>query len=100
MSNNLQPRFQPRARFCGTLDWLCPYCGYLNRMRVTRKTWRVRCRASECRRRLAIGVLFRSLAGGEGQGNRTIPPPDITFPEVEFDIWKPGGPVHRFADRN
>jgi len=89
------PPHQFRARICGTLDWLCGFCGHLNRSKVTRTTWRVRCTGKECRRWFAFGTTFHSLP----RANRPpIPPPDITFPEAELDQWESGGPVNRFVD--
>ena len=79
------------------LDWICPWCGHLNRYRVNRITWRVRCKAKPCRRQFAIGMIFHSLASIQGTGRKYLPPADVTFPLAELDSWKAGGPVNRLV---
>ena len=93
MENHAAP-YQFRARTCGVLDWLCGFCGHLNRTRVTRTTWRVRCAGEECRRWFAVGVIFHNLPRA---GRPPIPPSDITFPLADLDRWKSGGPVNRLV---
>jgi len=93
----VQPNYQLRARFCGVMDWLCPWCGHLNRSRINRTAWQVQCKAKPCRRQFAIGMIFHSMAELQRSGRRYLPPPDVTFPLAELDYWKPGGPVNRFV---
>ena len=93
----VQPSHQLRARFCGMLDWICPWCGHLNRYRVNRTTWRIRCKAKSCRRQFAIGMIFHSMGSIRRLGRSYLPPPDVTFPIAELDFWKAGGPVNRFV---
>ncbi len=92
-----EPSHQLRARFCGMLDWICPWCGHMNRYRVNRTTWRIRCRGKPCRRQFTIGMIFHSMAGLQGSGRRYLPPADVTFPLAELDFWQPGGPVNRLV---
>ncbi|MEE8584240.1 MAG: hypothetical protein V3T83_05240 [Acidobacteriota bacterium] len=82
-------------RFCGILDWLCPWCGHLNRHRLNRTAWRIRCKAKPCRRRFTVGVLLQSMAPAQSSGRRTLPPTDVTFPLAELGEWATGGPAHR-----
>lgn len=90
-----EPQYDLRARFCGTLDWLCPFCGYVNRSRIDRTGWQVQCKAKPCRRRFAYGLILHSLAALRGSGRAYVPPPDVTFPVAELDFWQSGGPVNR-----
>ena len=83
--------YEFRARTCGVVDWLCGYCGHLNRTRVTRTTWRVQCAGKDCRRWFAVGVIFHTLPRA---GRQPIPPPDITFPAAEVGRWESGQPVN------
>ena len=68
----------------------------MNRYRVNRTTWRIRCKAKPCRRQFAIGMVFHSMAPLQGSGRTYLPPADVTFPLAELDYWQPGGPVNRF----
>ena len=89
------PPYELRARFCGVLDWLCPWCGHLNRSRLNRTSWQVQCKAGPCRRSFAVGMIFHSMAGLQRSGHRYLPPPDVTFPLAKLDLWHPGGAVNR-----
>ena len=93
----VQPNYQLRARFCGVMDWLCPWCGHMNRSRINRTAWRLQCKAKPCRRQFAIGAIFHSMAGLQRSGRPYLPPPDVTFPLAELDSWQPGGPVNRLV---
>ena len=86
--------YEFRARICGVLDWLCGFCGQLNRQRLARTTWRVQCAGKECRRRFAVGALFHTLPRA---GRPPIPPPDIAFPIAEVDGWEQRGTVNRLV---
>ena len=97
----MQPRFAPRARFCGALDWLCPYCGYINHCRIDRTGWRIRCKAKPCRRWFAYGILLHSLGSLQHAGRRRLTPPDITFPLATLDLkYQHGEAVHRLREDN
>jgi len=92
------PKFTLRARFCGTVDWTCPWCGYLNRCRVDRTGWRIRCKAKPCRRWFVYGLVLHSLGSLQHSGHASLPPPDITFPLAELNLeYQLGAPVHRFV---
>ncbi len=88
-------QYQLRARFDGTLNWICCWCGYINRSRINRLQWRVRCKAKPCRRTFAVGMLFHSMAGVRHSGRPHLPPADVTFPAAELDFWRSGAPVNR-----
>ena len=48
--NEIPTPYQLRARFCGVLDFTCPWCAQICRaVRVTRKTFKVRCTGKDCR---------------------------------------------------
>src|SRR5262245_43259125 len=89
------PQFQLRARFCGVLDWICVWCGHLNRSRIDKTTWRIQCKAKDCRRLFTVGALLQSMGPLRQSGRRCIPPPDVTFPPAELDFWRSGEPVNR-----
>jgi hypothetical protein len=91
-----QPKFTLRARFAGTVDWLCPFCGYVNHCRVDRTGWRIRCKAKSCRRWFAHGLVLHSLGSLKHAGRKCLPPPDITFPPARLNLeYRHGAPVHR-----
>ncbi len=96
MNNNA--RYELRARFCGVLDWLCPWCGYLNRSRVDRTQWRVQCKGKPCRRWFAVGMVLHSLGSLQHTGRPCVPPSDVTFPLAELNLdYSAGARVHRLA---
>jgi hypothetical protein len=96
-----RPKFTLRARFCGAVDWLCPFCGYLNRCRVDRTGWRIRCKAKPCRRWFAYGLVLHSLGSLQHSGRRCLPPADITFPLAKLNLeYQHGDPVHQLEDEN
>ena len=75
-----QPDSRCAPASAGTVDWLCPFCGYVNRCRVDRTSWRIRCKAKPCRRWFAYGLVLHSLGSLRHSGRKCLPPPDITFP--------------------
>jgi hypothetical protein len=66
--NSVAAPYQLRARFCGVVDFTCPWCAQIVRARVTRKTFKVRCSGKACRRWFCIGLVFHVLppAGNGG----------------------------------
>ncbi len=34
-----QLRYAPRARFCGNVEWLCAFCGTINKNRLDYTSW-------------------------------------------------------------
>lgn len=72
--------YQLRARFMGSLEWVCPRCGKINRSRMTWRSWRARCKGASCKQRyivrLRLGVLTEPYQGPK----RVPPPPDYIFP--------------------
>lgn len=96
-----QTRFTLRARFCGALDWLCPWCGHVNHCRVDRTGWRMRCKAKACRRWFTYGLVLHSLASLQHAGRRSLPPPDVTFPVARLNLeYRHGDPVHAFEQED
>jgi hypothetical protein len=97
----MKPRFTLRARFSGTVDWLCPWCGYLNRCRLDRTSWRMRCKAKPCRRSFAHGLVLHSLGRLQHSGRKCLTPPDITFPTAKLNLeYRHGDPIHQLEDEN
>jgi hypothetical protein len=80
----MKPRHTLRARFSGTPE-LCPWCGYVNRCRVDRTSWRIRCKAKPCRRWFAHGLVLHSLGPLQHSGRKSMTPPDITFPTAKLN---------------
>lgn len=100
--NSVAAPYQLRARFCGVVDFTCPWCAQIVRARVTRKTFRVRCSGKECRRWFGIGLVFHVLPRAGNNGS--IPPDDYLIPSstsadpmpvAELNGWKRGDPMHR-----
>jgi hypothetical protein len=94
--------FRLRARFCGVIDFTCPWCGQICRaVRVTRKTFNIRCTGKDCRRSFGIGLVFHQLppAGNGGSvppEDYLIPTPADPMPEAELNTgWRRGDPMHR-----
>ena len=97
--------FQLRARFCGVLDFTCPWCAQICQVRVTRKTFKVQCTGKECRRTFGIGLVFHVLprAGNGGSippDDYLIPAPADPLPEAELNQWHRGEPVHQVVERD
>jgi hypothetical protein len=88
------PPYEFRARICGVVDWTCAWCGHLNRSRVTRLTWQVKCTGKPCRKKFNIGVTLHELPHS---GHHTLPPPDIAMPVGTLAVWERGARVHRIV---
>jgi hypothetical protein len=95
--------YRLRARFCGVLDFTCPWCAQICRaVRVTRKTFKVRCTGKDCRRWFGIGLVFHILPNAGNGGS--IPPEDYLIPsspvdpmpEAQLNAWRRGDPMHHF----
>jgi hypothetical protein len=89
-----------RARFCGVLDLACCWCGQVCRIRITRKTYKIRCTGKECRRWFGVGLVLHQLprAGNGGSippEDFLIPSPADPMPEAELNAWRRGDPMHR-----
>jgi len=85
-------RYELRMRVVGTLHWLCPACGNLNRTRLWPVTWRLQCRGSSCRRKFLFGYRLLQLK----KGVRAIRPLDVSFPVGEFAEYD-GRQAHRMG---
>jgi hypothetical protein len=77
-------------------------CGSICRaVRITRKTFKIRCTGKECRRWFGIGLVFHQLPRAGNGGS--IPPEDYLIPsspadpmpEAELNAWHRGDPMHR-----
>jgi hypothetical protein len=82
------------ARVQGMMEWCCPFCGHLNRSSLHYKnSWRVRCSGSDCRRSMAIGLMFHPMAPGF-----KVPPPDSIMPiEISRELYRKYQPVNRLV---
>jgi hypothetical protein len=93
--------YQLRARCCGIIDFACPWCAQICRVRLTRKTFKVQCTGKDCRRWFGIGLVFYVLPRAGNGGS--IPPEDYLIPsspadplpEAELHEWHRGEPMHR-----
>jgi len=95
--------FQLRARFCGVLDFTCPWCAQICRVRVTRKTFKIQCTGKDCRRWFGLGLVFyvRPRAGNGGSippSDFLVPAPADPLPEAELHQWRRGEPMHRVVE--
>jgi hypothetical protein len=103
-SMNLIPTpYQLRARFCGVLDFACPWCAQICRVRITRKTFKVRCTGKDCRRWFGLGLLLHVLprAGNGGSippDDYLIPTPVDPMPEARLNEWHRGEPMHQVEE--
>jgi hypothetical protein len=60
--------FCPRVQFIGTLNWLCPACGKINRDHLTPTAgWKVRCKNRLCGAVFGMGWTFWQLPHGAAQ---------------------------------
>jgi len=73
-----QLRYAPRARFCGNVEWLCPYCATLNRHRLFYSSRQFECRGRNCSRRFHLGLWAHTRQGSGGRLTFSDP-----FPAVE-----------------
>jgi hypothetical protein len=80
------------ARIQGSMEWCCPFCGHLNRFTLHYKnSWRIRCNGSDCRRAMAVGLVFNQMTA-----RFKLPPEDSIMPsEVSTRKWRSGEPVNR-----
>lgn len=88
--------------------WNCPKCGHINRARVTfRKSLKVKCRASDCRKTFGVGLAFWRVEGG-GPDHRFMPPDHAIDPderyvpvfedEMVYGVRRRNGPVNVFLE--
>lgn len=90
-------RYKFRARTTGMEEYICPFCGYHNRFKMTHSTWSNRCIGASCRRYLGIGRIGYVIADG-----RSMSPPDLvipdrlveSYPEGDLARWKSGQTIH------
>jgi len=98
---NITTPYQLRARFCGVLDFTCPWCAQIRRaLRITRKTFRVRCTGKDCRGWFGLGLVFHVLprAGNGGSippEDYLIPSPPDPLPTAKLSAWRRGDPTHQ-----
>jgi hypothetical protein len=91
-------RYRFRARTIGMEEWVCVYCGTLNRTRLRPQSFVVRCINAECRRHTGLGRIAYLLPAGV----RLAPPDTViplglreAFPYGDLGRWSSGQPVHR-----
>ena len=103
-----QLRYAPRARFCGNVEWLCAYCGTINRNRLDYTSWQFECRGKNCSKRFHIRLTFLAHTR-QNAGRPTGPPRDYVipqpvedhcdpFPVVTLKEWQRRQPTHRLVD--
>jgi hypothetical protein len=103
-----QLRYEPRARFCGNVEWLCPYCGTMNKNRLDYTSWKFECRGKNCSRRFHLGLVFHAHTR-QNMGRPTGSPCDYAipqpvesrcdpFPVVELKEWQRRRPTHSLVD--
>jgi hypothetical protein len=103
--NSVTAPYQLRARFCGVIDFTCPWCAQIWRaVRITRKTFKVRCTGKDCRRWFGIGLVFHVLPHHTGNGG-SIPPEDYLIPTpadpmpiAQLNAWRRGDPNHQVVE--
>jgi hypothetical protein len=72
---------------------MCPFCGIIGSYQLNPGGyWRVRCRNSECRVKLVLGI--RVMVSRSGGGKHLRIPPDTVFPAVAVEEWRSGEPVN------
>jgi hypothetical protein len=98
--------YQLRARFCGVIDFTCPWCAQICRAQVTRKTFKIRCTGKECRRWFGVGLVLYVLPRA-GNNATTIPDdylipspaePAEAFPTAMLNVWRRGDPTHQVVE--
>lgn len=106
-------RYHVRANFAGSLTWVCPYCGHVNRTTLFRTAYYVRCTGSirdtgkpyGCNAKLIPKLSLAALPSG----GRHTTPPDYVIPDSkgsnmisealplgDLDRWRQGGCVHDY----
>lgn len=79
------PTYQPRARFCGNVEWLCPSCGTLNKNRLDYTSRQFECKGRNCSKRFHVGLKLWLHTRLGSAGRRVICDP---FPVVEMNEWR------------
>ena len=102
------PRFVPRIRFLGVLQWICPYSGHFNRSHLTPLDFRLICGSTGggagCDRRLIPGIHLFPIAKGRPPAVGSVPPdwviPDkylpTDMPEGTTEPWTGPGMLEAF----
>ena len=86
--------YHPRAQICGTICWLCPRCGRINKSHVTYRHWQVRCTSAQCRQRYVIGIRFLVPDPGYHKPRPRLMAEDYLFPLCALGEWDSGQPAH------
>lgn len=97
-------RYHVRARFQGSIDLVCPCCGFISKYRMARMQYFIRC--SDCDAGYVIKLTLMLMPGG---GRRAIPPDFIipdekgerslqeAFPTGDMEHWRTGGCTHEMV---
>ena len=95
-------RWRLRVRHTGTLEWICPSCGFFNRSRLNRTTWVVKCGEELCHLAFGVGAILYVLPGGRRDTPRDICIPTDrprgmvdAFPHGEVSVFENGQPINR-----
>ncbi len=96
-----RPLFRPRARVIGKVEWLCPFCGTINKSSLPPLAYRLQCTHRDCRRKFLVGLRLYEMPGG---GQMRMPPDMIipheeAFPEATIAPrrYRVGDPVHELV---
>ena len=89
--------YAPWARIVGSVEWLCPRCGKLNRDVMSPGKWRVTCKRSYCHITLVAGIRFGVLRPYRGC-RPPLRPTDV-FLECELFAWRSGEPATSLVEQ-
>jgi hypothetical protein len=86
--------------FSGTVHWSCPYCGHVQQTKMRRRTWRMRCAQSDCRR---VTAFIFTLTPVGRERRKDVLPRDMALELAPVPITRTLGtgaaaPIHRRVD--
>ena len=55
----------PRARIIGILEFMCPFCGRIQKPHLSALCWRVQCKDAHCKRIFVIGIRLLTPKPGK-----------------------------------
>lgn len=87
------------AAFRGTVEWSCPFCGYVQKEWVNPWSLKVECRQRDCHRQFELTFVFRPPCRGQGK------PPDTMMAMAPMPLALMGlrrfnarTPAHEYKD--
>jgi hypothetical protein len=84
-----RPRYRPLARFCGNVEWLCAYCGTINKNRLSYGDWKIECVGKNCSKRFTLGLNFYVHTRQSSGGRPPLPPNDYSIPQLVENYYAP-----------